>query len=498
MKNLLGKVYWQLLFLIIVGSTQAIGQTSTPKRIALVIGAQNYASLPSLHNSLNDARAITTTLKQKGFIVQSIYDPKTSKEIKDGIQWYYEQIRGQIGAVGMIYYAGHGMQYKGDNYLVPTTIALRNPGDLEDCIKMNRILSVLDETSNALHMLVLDACRTIPSFTRDTEQGLSKMSPPEGSIIVFATKAGRVASDGSGSNGLFTAKLLKVMNEPGLRVNDVFKKVQQEVYVDSKKEQLPELDDLAIGGDFYFTPGRQQADQGNQIVLQPTVKSEPTHEAPKTASLDYGYSLSDAGLVTIGSQTCIVKNLNIDHFANGDPIPEARTDEEWKRASDNRAPAWCYYNNDPVNGRMHGKLYNWYAVNDPRGIAPNGWHVASDGEWDILVGHLAGKSTILNKPVTSDNFTYYSTEGAGTLLKSTFGWENNGNGTNSSGFAGFPGGFRGTNGVFTSIGKYGYWWSSSEVTTDKAWGRGLLYDGSNVGRSDARKGCGFSVRYVRD
>jgi uncharacterized protein (TIGR02145 family) len=140
----------------------------------------------------------------------------------------------------------------------------------------------------------------------------------------------------------------------------------------------------------------------------------------------------------------MTKNLDVATFRNGDPIPEAKTDEEWKKAGDNKQPAWCYYNNDPANGEKYGKLYNWYAVNDSRGLAPVGYHIPSDAEWTKLTDFLGGAKV------------------AGKKMKSTSGWMKNGNGKNSSGFFGLPGGIRFSGGLFDVVGLYGFWWSSTE------------------------------------
>ena len=96
--------------------------------------------------------------------------------------------------------------------------------------------------------------------------------------------------------------------------------------------------------------------------------------------------------VTIGKQVWMSENLNVDKFRNGDPIPEAKTDEEWEKAGENGEPAWCYYNNNPDNGDRYGKLYNWFAVNDPRGLAPEGWKIPSDEDWTRLTDFLGGES----------------------------------------------------------------------------------------------------------
>lgn len=188
--------------------------------------------------------------------------------------------------------------------------------------------------------------------------------------------------------------------------------------------------------------------------------------------------------VTIGKQVWMTQNLNVDKFRNGDPIPEAKTDEEWSKAGENGEPAWCYYNNNPDNGDRYGKLYNWYAVNDPRGLAPEGWKIPSDEEWSRLADFLGGESV------------------AGTKMKSTDFWADyggkSGNGTNESGFSGLPGGLRYHIGTFTNIGKIGNWWSSTESSSNNAWGRNLNYSNGIVNRSLNNKGLGFSVRCLRD
>jgi uncharacterized protein (TIGR02145 family) len=183
--------------------------------------------------------------------------------------------------------------------------------------------------------------------------------------------------------------------------------------------------------------------------------------------------------VTIGSQVWMTKNLDVATFRNGDPIPQAKTDEEWEKAGENIQPAWCYYDNDPANGAKYGKLYNWYAVNDSRGLAPVGYHVPSDAEWAELKDFL-GKD-------------------AGKKMKSTTGWDGDGNGTESSGFSGLPGGSRYGDGTFLGIGEDGYWWSSTESSTFSAWNRSLGYgfDDVFINYYLYNKTYGFSVRCLR-
>jgi uncharacterized protein (TIGR02145 family) len=182
--------------------------------------------------------------------------------------------------------------------------------------------------------------------------------------------------------------------------------------------------------------------------------------------------------VTIGTQVWMTKNLDVATFRNGDPIPQAKTNEEWKKAGENQQPAWCYYDNDPANGVKYGKLYNWYAVNDSRGIAPVGYHIPSDAEWTKLEDFL-GSDT-------------------GKKMKSKNGWYADGNGTNTSGFSGLPGGLRNFIGNFKFIGSDGFWSSSTQNNTYNAWYRNLYYDNGNVNRYFNYKADGFSVRCLRD
>jgi uncharacterized protein (TIGR02145 family) len=186
------------------------------------------------------------------------------------------------------------------------------------------------------------------------------------------------------------------------------------------------------------------------------------------------------GTVTDGSQVWMTKNLNVDKFRNGDPIPQAKSEEEWKVAIENKQPAWCYYDNDPSNGTKYGKLYNWYAVNDLRGLAPNGYHIPTDAEWTMLTDYLGGKSS------------------AGKKMKSASGWFENGNGTNSSGFSGLSAGSRYYYGAYGSIGEGGYWWSATEFDTNHAWNRSLSYVSDGVNRNYYDKAEGLSVRCLRD
>ena len=180
--------------------------------------------------------------------------------------------------------------------------------------------------------------------------------------------------------------------------------------------------------------------------------------------------------IKIGTQTWTTKNLDVTKYRNGDAIPQVQDKNAWAKL---KTGAWCYYENKTAKGTTYGKLYNWYAVNDPRGLAPKGYHIPTDAEWTTLTTYLGGETA------------------AGTKMKSTSGWLNNSNGTNTTGFAGLPGGYRDYFGNFLYIGAYGCWWSSSEKVYN-AWYRDLNANNGNVNRSHNGKQCGFSVRCLRD
>ena len=185
--------------------------------------------------------------------------------------------------------------------------------------------------------------------------------------------------------------------------------------------------------------------------------------------------------VIIGTQTWTTKNLDVATYRNGDAIPQVQDGIAWSNLT---TGAWCYYyENNPATGTTYGKLYNWYAVNDSRGLAPTGYHIPTDAEWTNLTTYLGGESV------------------AGGKMKSTSGWQNNGNygnGTNTSGFTGLPGGCRYNNGNFYTIGALGNWWSSSEYDTYNARYRDLNNNNGNVYRYYNDKQNGFSVRCLRD
>jgi uncharacterized protein (TIGR02145 family) len=205
-----------------------------------------------------------------------------------------------------------------------------------------------------------------------------------------------------------------------------------------------------------------------------------------------GYQGYDYATVQIGDQCWFAENLRSENYANGDAIPANLSDSEWSSTITGAVAVYgegsstCYNYSPDGDGcdeawslNEYGRLYNWYAVDDARGLCPSGWHVPTDGEWTVMTDHLGGASV------------------AGGQMKTDYGWYNGGNGTNSSGFSGLPGGYRYFNGYFYYAGYGGRWWSSSP-NGSYAWYRSLYYGSEDVYRNDTNQRGGFSVRCVRD
>ncbi|TFH65295.1 MAG: hypothetical protein E4G91_03005 [Candidatus Zixiibacteriota bacterium] len=184
--------------------------------------------------------------------------------------------------------------------------------------------------------------------------------------------------------------------------------------------------------------------------------------------------------VTIGTRVWMAENLRVTHYRNGEAIPNVTDSPSWAGLT---TGAYCEYNNDVSNVATYGRLYNWYAVGDSRNIAPTGWHVASDAEWQTLVDYLGGNAV------------------AGWKMKETgtAHWLPPNSGTNECGFTALPGGYRGSNNaVFGDLGNYACFWTSTAISSSYAWYRSISYNYPEISHYDSRKFYGFSVRCVKD
>ena len=224
------------------------------KRLALIIGNSEYIMGGYLPNPVNDAMAMAETLQDLGFVVM-IYLNTSQLEMKQAIDRFGQQLGNYD--VGLVFYAGHGVQVKGYNYLVPVDAKINSENDVEySCVDAGRILGTMEDSGNKTNLIILDACRDNPferSWTRSTQgQGLAFMNAPSGSLVAYATAPGRTASDGPpGSNGLYTSSLLKFIRMPGLTIYEVFQQVRQEVRQVSTNQQVP-WESTSLEGNFYF------------------------------------------------------------------------------------------------------------------------------------------------------------------------------------------------------------------------------------------------------
>lgn len=184
--------------------------------------------------------------------------------------------------------------------------------------------------------------------------------------------------------------------------------------------------------------------------------------------------------IVIGAQEWMAENLKTTIYRNGNVIDNLSDPSQW---SNTETGAWASYNNDNQYDCPYGKLYNWFAVADPRYLCPTGWHVPTDGEWTTLTNYIGGAAVAGGKMKTT-GLQYWISP--------------NTDATNESGFSGLPGGYRSSSGDFYNVGNGGYWWSSSEFDASRAWYRFLTYNYDNAYQDRNDNRVGFSVRCLRD
>jgi uncharacterized caspase-like protein len=238
------------LLLILLGGFQPLNAATSPARIALVIGNSEYSE-GRLKNPVNDADLMTRTLESKGFRVTTIKNA-TRRQMKEGIHKFTSSLDEQ--SIGLFYYAGHGIELEGNNYLIPVDAVIAGEGDIEyESINAGRLLNGLKRSNNGLNMIILDACRNNPyaRSSRSTTRGLSRMQPASGSLILYATEPGSVADDGSGENGVFTKHLVDAINQEGHSIEKVFKVTARNVSQATGKKQIPYIEGVVLG-EFYF------------------------------------------------------------------------------------------------------------------------------------------------------------------------------------------------------------------------------------------------------
>lgn len=256
-----------LFVLVLAGAAGPATAAAAPSlsgepRHALVIGNASYATAP-LVNPANDAAAVAKVLEKAGFKVELRLNA-SQKQMQDAVTTFGDRLK--AGGAGLFYFAGHGVQIKGRNFMLPVGAEIKREDEVPyKAVDVQQVLDKMETAKNRINLVVLDACRDNPfaRSSRSTGGGLSQVDAPIGSLIAFATAPGSVASDGSNTNGLYTQHLLANIERPGTPIEEVFKRVRLGVRLDSNGNQVP-WESTSLEGDFYFFPAA------------PGVKSGPT------------------------------------------------------------------------------------------------------------------------------------------------------------------------------------------------------------------------------
>jgi PQQ-dependent catabolism-associated CXXCW motif protein len=252
-----GALLAALMALLLSGGAVAqdrAGVASEP-RVALVIGNSSYAVGP-LKNPVNDAEDMAQMLRTLGFRV-TLRQNVTQRQMIEAIGELGQQLKAG-GGVGLFYFAGHGVQSRGRNFLIPVNAGIDSESQLEfDTVDANRVLAAMDQAGNRVNLVILDACRDNPvarSF-RSASRGLAQMEAAQGTYIAFATAPGSVALDGPGRNGLYTHYLLQSLRQPDTDIDKVFRRVTADVARATGGKQVPWISS-SLTGDFSFRPDR--------------------------------------------------------------------------------------------------------------------------------------------------------------------------------------------------------------------------------------------------
>jgi len=247
-------IYFLLSLLFGLGS---VGALATP-RTALVIGNGAYQNAP-LANPPRDARAMADKLRALDFQVIEVVDVDRTG-MRTAIRDFAQSLRTR-GGVGLFFYAGHGVQVEGSNYLLPVGVDIQRAFEVPDeALEMSSVLRAMEHAGNDMNVVILDACRNNP-FTRSfrsVDQGLARMEGPTGSLIAYSTAPGSVAADGDDGNSPYTRRLLEAMDLPGLTLEQVFKRVREGVVVETNGAQVP-WEHSSLLGEFYFQPPGEAA-----------------------------------------------------------------------------------------------------------------------------------------------------------------------------------------------------------------------------------------------
>ncbi len=366
-------------------------------RTALIIGNNAYPEAP-LANAVNDARDMRYALTRLGFDV-SYLENAGKQQIEMAIRSFGTQLANR-GGVGLFYYAGHGLQMDGINYMVPVDVTITSATDVRyGCVGAELILGKMQDAGNDVNLVILDACRDnpfLPERSSAGQGGLAEMTGPTGSLIAYATSPGSTAADGDEDNGLYTKHLLRNIYTPGLKVEEMFKMVRIGVVNESGRSQVP-WEHSSLMGDFYFVgpgaapvpavdTGEQQTPEIQTVVNKPqfTAKKKETITFPDGSVLqgDFTNNGQDGfGVLTWSDGGNYVGDFKAG-LMNGNGVLT------W--------PDGAVYQGQFENHRMHGKgRINWpdgssYDGKWYDGMAAGGWFTRPDGQVEWALQDKAG------------------------------------------------------------------------------------------------------------
>ena len=279
-----------LVALLLLPYTSPVHSTT---RTALVIGNANYAELP-LKNPVNDARAMTSVLTESGFEVITVLDADL-RSMQDAMLKFAESIDSESTA--LVFYAGHGVQANGHNYLLPVDAQIESESELRfEGLELGDLLDELDKAGARVNIVILDACRNNPfeRKLRGRGRGLAAVDAARGTIIAYATAPGSTAADGQGENGLYTGSLLKAIRKPNLKVEEVFKEVRIAVAEASGGAQIP-WESSSLTGDFVFVSDAATKASTNTQISAPQSKPSNTAEMSSCDDLSGSWAHSNNG-----------------------------------------------------------------------------------------------------------------------------------------------------------------------------------------------------------
>lgn len=278
------KVFWLAFIALQIGAAQASGQTTSDEpRAALVIGNGDYQN-GALRNPVNDARAVAARLEKLGFKVV-LRENLNREGMHQSIGEFSKLLK--EGGVGLFYYAGHGMQIRGKNFLIPVDADIQHEDDIEfRGMDANLVLSRMDAAHTRVNLLVLDACRNNPfaRATRSGNLGLAQMDAPKGTLIAFSTAPGSLAKDGTGTNSVYTRHLVEKLTLPAMPVEQVFKEVRIAVTKETNDRQVP-WESSSLMGDFYFVPP-SAAIKPTLAQVVPVENLQPSNTTMRSQAVD--------------------------------------------------------------------------------------------------------------------------------------------------------------------------------------------------------------------